>query len=181
MAYLYTPKLELPLKEWRVNDVGFLQNQSYSAIDWGKHLGEDCLVEASTPVFAIGRGKVVYSALHTSPTAPESEGKIGSNWGNIIIIAHKNPRTKKVFFSLYGHLKKPLVDKGDRVKLGQKIGAIAKGWTSENGWWKKSHLHFAIYIGPWKGIVLPGVYRSGKRTKLKYWVSPTEFIENYKP
>lgn len=180
MAYPYTPQLGLPLKNWEVNDVGFLQRQAYSNVDWGKHLGEDCIKKAGSPVKTIGRGKVVYSALHTSPTPPESEGKKGSNWGNIIIIAHKNPRTKKVFFSLYGHLGKRMVKKGKRVELGQQIGIVGKGWTKENGWWNQSHLHLAIYIGPWKGIVLPGAYRRGeKRTKLDYWRAPTEFIENY--
>jgi len=53
---------------------------------------------------AVGRGKVVYSACH-----PGSKEK--RNWGNVIIIAHKHPKTKKVFFSLYGHLAERLVKK----------------------------------------------------------------------
>ena len=182
-SYPYTPELSFPLERWKVNDVGFLQNQNYSGVDWGKHLGEDCLAEPGTPVFTIGRGRVVYSALHASSTPPEDEGKKGSNWGNIIIIAHKNPRTGKVFFSVYGHLGERLVETGEDVERGQKIGTVGRGWTPENGWWKNSHLHFAIYVGPWTGVVLPGAYgkKSKKRTKLEYWESPTSYVQNYNP
>lgn len=180
MAYLYTPKLELPLESWKVNSTGFLQLQSFSGIDWGKHLGEDCITKPGTSVLAIGRGRVVYSWLHASLRSPEKEGQKESNWGNIIIIAHKNPKTKKAFFSLYGHLSKRFIGKGDRVSLGQKIGTVAEGWTRENGWWKETHLHFAIYIGPWKGVVLSGAYRERKRTNIRYWTNPTEFIKSYR-
>jgi len=179
ITYLHTPKITFPLKNWQVNSIRFLQPQTYSGVDWGLHLGEDCNVRAGTPVIAIGRGKVVYSALHTSLTPPESEGKKGSNWGNIIIVAHKNPRTKKLFFSLYGHLGKRLVKKGEEVECGQQIGIVGKTWTPENGWWKDSHLHFAIYVGPWEGRVLPGAYRGGKRTKLSHWKAPTQFVLEY--
>jgi len=180
MAYPHTPKLILPMKKWQVNDIKHLQHQNYSGVDWGFHLGEDCLIRAGTPVRSIGRGKVVYSALHSSSNPPESEGKRGSNWGNIIIIAHKHPKSKLVFFSLYGHLGERLVEKGDRVEIDQKIGKVAKGWTKENGWWKQAHLHFAIYVGPWRGKVLPGAYYDGsERTKTTHWVSPTKFIEDY--
>ena len=179
--YPYTPELSFPLEHWEVNDVGFLQDQNYSGVNWGKHLGEDCLTEPGTPVFAIGRGRVVYSALHASSTPPEDEGKKGSNWGNIIIIAHKNPKTDQVFFSVYGHLGERLVTTGEDVERGQKIGTVGRGWTRENGWWKNSHLHFAIYVGPWIGVVLPGAYRneSRRRTKLKYWKNPTRYVQNY--
>lgn len=181
MAYPFTPELDFPLKNWQVNDTKFLQSQAYSGVDWGLHLGEDCDVKAGASVKAIGRGKVIYSALHASKEPPAAEGKKDSNWGNIIIIAHKNPSTKKVFFSLYGHLGKRLVRKEDRVQKSQKIGTVAKGWTRANGWWKESHLHFAIYIGPWKGEVLPGAYReeAEERTKLDDWTAPSDFVKNY--
>jgi len=81
-----------------------LQECEYDGIFWGKHLGEDCNTRAGVKVMAVGRGKVVYSACH-----PGSKEK--RNWGNVIIIAHKHPKTKKVFFSLYGHLAERLVKK----------------------------------------------------------------------
>lgn len=182
MAYPFTPELSYPLKNWQVNDTKFLESQIYSGVDWGLHLGEDCNTKPGASVRAIGRGKVVCSALYAPKEPPQAEGKEGSSWGNITIIAHKNPVTKEVFFSLYGHLGKRLLKKGDRVKREQKIGEVAKGWSRENGWWKKSHLHFAIYIGSWEGEVLPGAYRKGveDRTELEHWLAPTEFLSRYK-
>lgn len=174
MAYPHTPKLIFPLKNYQVNSYKFKQDCTYNKVKWGIHLGEDINIPAGTKVKSIGRGRVVYSKLH-----PGTEEK--GNWGNIIIIAHKHPKTKKVFFSLYGHLQKRLARKGRRVKLGQPIGTIGKTNTPQNGWWKKEHLHFAIYTGSWKGKILPGYWtKNSKRTKLKYWQKPSEFIKNYK-
>jgi len=178
MAYPYTKKLDLPLKNYKINGGRFKEKYVIDNIFWGLHLGEDCNVRAGTKVLAVGRGRVVYSALHSSAQSPKRGGK--RNWGNIIIIAHKNPITKKVFFSLYGHLSERFIKRGDKVDKGDVIGRIAKSWTKENGWWDESHLHFALYIGPWDGKVLPGYFREGqKRTKLKYWLEPSQFIKKY--
>ncbi|MBI2263349.1 M23 family metallopeptidase [Candidatus Berkelbacteria bacterium] len=145
----------------------------YDSVNWGTHLGEDITTGAGTKVFSIGRGKCVYSALHPG-------NKDRRNWGNIIIIAHKNFKTQKSFFSIYGHLGKKSIEKGEKVNLGQMIGNIAERFTEENGWWGITHLHFAIYQGVWKGKVLPGYYKkSQKRTKLKDWVKPSKFIKDY--
>ncbi|MBU4369307.1 M23 family metallopeptidase, partial [Patescibacteria group bacterium] len=151
----------------------FHQKCIYNNVYWGIHLGEDIDRPAGTKVMSIGRGKVVYSDIH-----PGNEKK--GNWGNIIVIAHKNPKTKKSFFSLYAHLKKRNVLKGDNVKLGKVIGTIAKSNTPENGWWKEEHLHFSIYIGPWRYKILPGYWRKDQNlTNLYYWQEATKFINNY--
>ena len=178
MAYAYTPELRFPLAVHRISR-GFLKDCSYRDsnnkwVHWGLHLGEDYNTKPGVAVYALGKGKVVYSALHPGL------GPAKRNWGNIIIIAHKNLATKKVFFSLYGHLGKKLVNKKDKVTIGQKIGTIAAANTKENGWWDDAHLHFAIYRGLWKGKVLPGYYKAGQhRTRVKDWVSPHEFVRQY--
>lgn len=173
MAYPYTPKLEFPLEKYKVNGWRFGRKTTINKLFWGVHLGEDVKRPKGTQIKSIGRGKVVYFALY-----PGTKEK--GNWGNIIIIVHKNPKTKKVFFSLYGHLQKIRVKKGQRVELGEVIGAVGRKNTIENGWWPE-HLHFGIYIGPWKGKVLPGYWKKGqKRTKVAYWREPAKFIKNYK-
>lgn len=179
--YPSAPELDYPLNDWKVNDVGFLKDQReiYGTDEYREHLGEDCVIKPGTPVFAIGRGKVVYSALHSTDREPEQEGGPGSNWGNVIIIGHGGRKLGRPFWSLYGHLAERRVKLGDRVKLGEEIGEVAEGWTSENGWWKQAHLHLAIYTGSWRGEVLPGTYRDGERTKKELWEPPTEFIDNY--
>jgi len=174
MAYPLTPKLQFPLVRYKVNSHPFKQECTYDDKYWGLHLGEDVNTKEGTAVRTIGLGKVVYSALH--PGTREH-----GNWGNIIIIAHKNPKTKKRFFSLYAHLNHRMVQKGDSVTQDQLIGDIGKANTPENGWWKEAHLHFAIYTGLWKGKVLPGYYKKGsKQTRLSYWENPTKFIQTYK-
>ncbi|MFH1610706.1 MAG: M23 family metallopeptidase [Patescibacteria group bacterium] len=173
MAYPYTHKLIFPLERYNVNSYKFKQDCAYDNVHWGIHLGEDVNRPAGAKIFSIGKGKVVYSALH-----PGTKEK--SNWGNIIIIAHKNPKSKKIFFSLYAHMQKRLVKKGDSIKLEQLIGKVGKTNSPENGWWKDAHLHFAIYTGEWKRKILPGYWKKrDKRTKLTYWKEPTKFINSY--
>jgi len=173
MAYPYTPKLIFPFKKYRVNSCQFKQDCTYGNVHWGIHLGEDVNRPSGTIVTSIGRGKVVYSALHVGT-------KKKGNWGNIVILAHKHPKTKTIFFSLYAHMKRRLVEKGQKVEMGQPIGIVGKANTPENGWWKEEHLHLAIYVGPRKEKILPGYWKKGnKRTKLSYWREPTKFIKNY--
>lgn len=172
MAYPHTPQLQFPLKDYIVNALRFGVRGFYGGVDWGVHLGDDIVRRAGTAVYSIGRGSVVYSAMH-----PGSVSR--GNWGNVIIVAHKNPLTRKVFYALYAHLGSRLKKRGERVACGEKIGVIGKGYTAENGWWEP-HLHFSIYTGPWKGEVLPGYYKKEhKRTKLSYWEDPQKFINTY--
>lgn len=174
MGYPLTPEVWLPLLGYRVNSYQFREDCTYDGVHWGLHLGEDVNRRAGTPVFAIGRGRVVYSELH--PGKPDH-----GNWGHIIIIAHVRPRTGRPFFSLYAHLGQRCTHSGDRVDLSQLIGFVGRASTPENGFWEDEHLHFAIYVGPWEGRVLTGYWKRGsKRTKLSYWREPTRFVGSYR-
>lgn len=173
MSYSYTPTLKYPLDVYKVNSYKFKQKCTYNKLYWGIHLGEDINKSSGTAVKSIGRGKVVYSALH-----PGTKNK--SNWGNIVIIAHKHPKTKNVFYSVYAHLDRRRVSKGQSVKSGQIIGAVGKANTPANGWWDEEHLHFGIYVGLWLGKVLPGYLRKKTdKIKLSNWKHPSKFIEKY--
>lgn len=166
MSYSY------PLKEFEVNGVPFGKRSVLNGELWGIHLGEDCLVPAGTDVFAIGNGKVVYSALHAGD-------KEKGNWGYIMIIEHTHHWTRKKFYSLYGHLGTCHKRIGEKVKRGEPIGFVGKDYTRENGYWL-AHLHFAIYTGPWKKKVLPGYWKEGDiETNPKYWAVPSEFIKEH--
>jgi len=57
---------------------------------------------------------------------------------------------------------------------------VAGKWNGIGGKLDPEKGDAAIYVGHWKGLVLPGAYRNDKRTKLKYWISPTKFIKDYK-
>ncbi len=172
MAYLTTPTLSFPLEPYAVNGAPFGKRSEYNGILWGVHLGEDCVVPAGTNVQAIGRGKVVYAAFHEGT---EEKG----NWGHIIIIRHKHPKKRLVFYSLYAHLGTCFKRIGERVECGEPIGFVGESHTSENGFWP-AHLHFAVYVGPWKDEVLPGYWKEGDtRTRPEWWKAPSEFIRGY--
>lgn len=181
MAYRNTPKLIYPVGNFKDVSVNFSQPSIYDKKYWGMHMGVDIKAEAETKVFSIGRGVVVYSRLH--PGESILDGKIiKRNWGGIVIIAHKNPFDKKNFYSLYGHLGKRYVKRGDPVEMGELIGTVGKSLSESNGMWAEEHLHFSIYTGPYHGKVLPGYYKEDeKRTQLNYWKDPFIFVENYNP
>lgn len=178
-------KLILPLANINQNNVilkfnkQFIEKGGKKEIDWGIHMGIDIKSPAETKVFSAGRGVAVYSKLHAGEFSPK--GKIlKRNWGGIVIIAHQNPRNKKIFYSLYGHLGKRYVKKGDFVEMGEMIGTIGKAMTESNGIWEDEHLHLAIYVGPFHDRVLPGYYKKeDKNTKLIYWKDPVSFIRRY--
>jgi len=169
--YPIARKLVFPLVKYKINGLGFGEKVTSGKI-LGVHLGEDARATAGTEVKCVGSGEVVYAALH--PGSPQK-----GNWGNIVIVGHRDRKTKKEFYSLYGHLDAPLVKTGDKVRCGQKIGVIAPANTPQNGWWP-AHLHFAVYTGPWAGMVLPGYFRpADNRTKLEYWTNPGGYIRKY--
>ncbi len=172
MAYITTPNVVFPLDPYQVNGAAFGKRAEYDGTFWGVHLGEDCEVPAGTDVRAVGRGTVVYAALH-----PGESGK--GNWGHIVIIRHKRPRSKEVFYSLYAHLGTSFKRIGEKVACGEPLGFIGEAFTPENGYWP-AHLHFAIYTGPWHDEVLPGYWKEGEtRTRPDWWRVPSEFIREY--
>jgi murein DD-endopeptidase MepM/ murein hydrolase activator NlpD len=172
MAYRNTPKVQFPLEHYQVNGLPFGKRSVLDGVLWGIHLGEDIMVKAGTDVCAIGRGTVVYAAFH----AGDAEK---GNWGHVIIIRHRHPKRKQVFYSLYGHLGTSYKRIGDTVDIGEPLGFIGEGYTAENGFWE-AHLHFAVYTGPWQKHVLPGYWKDGDtRTRPEWWVVPSEFIANY--
>ncbi len=176
MPYRNTPKLIFPFNDIRISS-SFGDHNFYDGEDWGIHLGVDIDLRADTQVFSIGKGTVVYSKLHPGET---SKSGMLRNWGGIVIIAHRDPIRKKNFYSLYGHLGKRFVKRGDRVEMGEFLGEIGKTMTESNGLWENEHLHFSIYDGPYHSKVLPGYYNAEKEnTKLEYWKDPFIFIKNY--
>lgn len=173
MGYPVTDSLRFPLARYRVNSDRFKTPCYERGVLRGRHLGEDIDRRAGAPVYCIGRGRVVYRGCH-----PGTKKKGG--WGNIVIVGHRQARTHRNFYSLYGHLARVRVKKGDTIERGDRIGVIAQGNTPDNGYWADAHLHFAIYAGPWRGRALRGFWKTGMRgTKLSYWRDPSIFIKKY--
>jgi hypothetical protein len=125
--------------------------------DWNGRGGGD--TDFRDPVYAIGRGIVVFSADYQL------------RWGNVVIIRHAYREADgkiKYIDSLYGHLDKRLVKLHDRVKRGEQIGTIGNC-----GGIYLAHLHFEIR----KNLRI-GMKRSSYNGDRYNYHSPTNFIQD---
>ncbi|RHX86263.1 M23 family metallopeptidase [Leptospira stimsonii] len=109
------------------NAKGYIDKQPF-----GKnfHLGEDWN--------AAGRndyGDPVHSVSHGIVKFAREEGP---GWGNVILLTHRLPDGRWIN-SLYAHLSKMSVKKGDRVRKGDRIGKIGDA-NRRYG----PHLHFEL-------------------------------------
>jgi murein DD-endopeptidase MepM/ murein hydrolase activator NlpD len=168
----FMQNLILPIEDYQVKGYRFGQRVWRKKLWPSVHLGDDVVVEAGTPVVAIGDGRVIWSEIRLG--SPEHR-----NWGGMVVVQHRSDANS--FYSVYGHMKDVSLEEGSWVKQGDVLGRVAGSNTPENGWWATPHLHFGIYIGPWKTKVLPGYWRpeEWRRTRKKWWCDPQEFINNY--
>lgn len=88
------------------------------------HDGIDIPAPKGTPIVSVDQGVVVYS----------DDGIRG--YGNMIVIAHSDD-----IFTVYAHNRTNKVDKGDRVKKGEKIAEVGNTGRSTG-----PHLHFEIRV-----------------------------------
>lgn len=122
-AYLYDPGLTLPLTK-SVLTSPFGMRVSPISGKWLMHKGIDMAAPTGTEIHACKGGTVV-SAIAMDYT-----------YGNYVILDHGKGMT-----SLYGHMSKILVNKGDRVSAGQVIGLVGSTGLSTG-----PHLHFEIKL-----------------------------------
>ncbi len=85
------------------------------------HPGVDIACPSGTKVYASRNGKVVFSGYK-------------GGYGNLVIIEHESG-----YHTLYGHLKRSLVKRGQNVSQGQRIA-----FTGNTGRSTGPHLHFEI-------------------------------------
>ncbi|MDD3765973.1 MAG: M23 family metallopeptidase [Eubacteriales bacterium] len=93
------------------------------------HMGLDIAADAGTPVYAMQEGKVTFSAKK-------------GGYGNCVMIDHffyNVPELPNVT-TLYGHMSKVYVKKGDIVQRGQVVGLIGSTGRSTG-----PHLHFEVF------------------------------------
>lgn len=88
------------------------------------HLGVDYAAPTGTPVRVVGDGTVDFAGWQ-------------NGYGNVIQVRHDKDRT-----TLYAHLSRIDVRKGQKVEQGQHIGAVGA-----TGWATGPHLHFEFRIG----------------------------------
>jgi murein DD-endopeptidase MepM/ murein hydrolase activator NlpD len=90
---------------------------------WRAHLGVDYGAPRGTAVRSVGDGTVDFAGWQ-------------NGYGNVVQLQHGNNRA-----TLYAHLSRLDVRKGQRVEQGQRVGLV--GMT---GWATGPHLHFEFRI-----------------------------------
>ena len=86
---------------------------------WRAHLGTDFAAPTGTSVRTIGDGVVEFAGVQ-------------NGYGNVIFVRHDNKHE-----TVYAHLSRIDVKKGQSVEQGQKLGAVGS-----TGWATGPHLHF---------------------------------------
>ncbi len=90
---------------------------------WRAHLGTDFAATTGTPARTVGDGVVEFAGVQ-------------NGYGNVVFIKHGNNRE-----TVYAHLSKILVQRGQNVSQGQTIGLVGA-----TGWATGPHLHFEVRV-----------------------------------
>lgn len=114
--------LASPMEFSRVTS-GFSMRMHPILKTWRAHLGVDYGAPTGTAVRSVGDGVVDFAGWQ-------------NGYGNVVQIRHSNERT-----TLYGHLSRVDVRKGQRVDQGMRIGAVGA-----TGWATGPHLHFEVKL-----------------------------------
>lgn len=93
---------------------------------WRAHMGVDYGAPTGAPVRSVGNGMVDFAGWQ-------------NGYGNVVSVDHGNGDS-----TLYAHLSRVEVQKGQRVERGQRIGAVGA-----TGWATGPHLHFEFKV---KGV-----------------------------
>ena len=88
-----------------------------------KHNGVDYAAPIGTPVRTVGDGVVDFAGWQ-------------NGYGNVVEVRHSSERS-----TLYAHLSRIDVKKGQRIEQGQRIGAVGS-----TGWSTGPHLHFEFRV-----------------------------------
>jgi len=91
--------------------------------DWRAHHGVDYAAPTGTAVRSVGEGTVDFAGWR-------------NGYGNVVEIVHAKERS-----TVYAHLSRMDVRKGQRIEQGQRIGAVGA-----TGWATGPHLHFEFRV-----------------------------------
>lgn len=90
---------------------------------WRAHKGVDYAAPVGTPVRTVGDGVVAFAGWQ-------------NGFGNVVIVEHSKDRE-----TVYAHLSRIDVKRGERVDQGERIGAVGA-----TGWATGPHLHFEFRV-----------------------------------
>ena len=115
--------LSAPLEFSRVSS-GFSNRFHPILQQWRMHLGTDFAAPSGTPVRSVGDGVIDFAGQQ-------------NGYGNVVMIKHRSND-----MTVYAHLSKINVSKGQKVSQGQNIGLVG-----QTGWATGPHLHFEFRVG----------------------------------
>ncbi|WP_298207570.1 M23 family metallopeptidase [Acidovorax sp.] len=90
---------------------------------WRAHLGTDFAAPTGTTVRTVGDGVVEFAGVQ-------------NGFGNVVFVKHRNQHV-----TVYAHLSRISVHKGQSVEQGQTLGAVGS-----TGWATGPHLHFEFRV-----------------------------------
>lgn len=90
---------------------------------WRAHLGTDFAAPSGTPVRTVGDGVIEFAGVQ-------------NGYGNVVFVQHRNTHV-----TVYAHLSRIDVKKGQSVAQGDTIGAVGA-----TGWATGPHLHFEFRV-----------------------------------
>jgi murein DD-endopeptidase MepM/ murein hydrolase activator NlpD len=93
----------------------------------GFHNGVDFKASIGAPIIAADAGSIM---------AVGDNGRV--QYGKYVLVKHDNN-----LVTLYAHLSRVVITKGDYVKVGQVVG-----YAGSTGYSTGPHLHFTVYWGP---------------------------------
>jgi len=114
--------LSSPMEFSRVTS-GFAMRIHPILNQWRQHKGVDYGAPSGTPVRSVGEGEVDFAGWQ-------------NGYGNIVEIRHASDRS-----TVYAHLSRIDVRKGQHVDQGTRIGAVGS-----TGWATGPHLHFEVKV-----------------------------------
>ena len=114
--------LSSPMEFSRVTS-GFAMRFHPILHQWKAHLGTDYGGAIGTPVRSVGEGVVEFAGVQ-------------NGFGNVVIIRHNSTDE-----TLYAHLSRIDVRRGQNVAQGQRVGALG-----QTGWATGPHLHFEFRV-----------------------------------
>jgi murein DD-endopeptidase MepM/ murein hydrolase activator NlpD len=114
--------LASPLAFSRISS-GFSMRMHPILHSWRAHLGVDYAAATGTPVRVVSEGTVDFAGVQ-------------GGYGNVVVVRHDATRS-----TLYGHLSRIGVHKGQKIDQGQTVGLVGS-----TGWATGPHLHFEFKL-----------------------------------
>lgn len=120
------------------------------------HHGSDFQNGRFTPILAVGGGTVYYAGDDLT----QLFGPMPNYYGRLVVIAHDvKTLDGEPVYTLYGHMQEIVVETGERVSAGQRIGTVGDAGVAFG-----PHLHLEVRVGD------PESFGSSRNPEL--WMSP---------